>query len=77
MKCRDAEAALRNLGFEFEKQEGSHQKWRLLRDGRLRKVTLDCHKGEVRESDVRSMIGQAGVTKREWYEAASGLNKST
>ena len=73
MKCRDAGRALRNLGFEPDPGGGtSHQQWRQTRDGHLRKVTLDCHRGEVQSNDVRSMIKQAGVTKERWYAAAAG-----
>lgn len=70
MKCREAERALRNLGFtECGSSGGSHQQWRQLRGDRLYKVTLDCHHGEVKADDVRSMIKQAGVTKEQWYTA--------
>lgn len=72
MKCREAERALRNLGFEEEPSTGgSHRKFRKLDNGTLYKVTLDCHRGEVKAKDVRSMIKQAGVTKQAWYQAAS------
>lgn len=74
MKCREAERALRNLGFLPTDQGGtSHVHWKMIRDGVMRKVTLDCHRGEVRENDVRSMIGQAGVSKEEWWRAAADL----
>jgi predicted RNA binding protein YcfA (HicA-like mRNA interferase family) len=73
MKCRDAERALRVLGFiEAASSGGSHSQWRMMRDGHLRKVTLDCHRSEVKADDVRSMIKQAGVTKEQWYTAAAG-----
>ena len=70
MKCRDAKKTLKNLGFKPEANKGgSHTKWRATIRGKLRKVTLDCHNGEVRPIDVKSMIGQAGVTKKQWYDA--------
>lgn len=71
MKCRDVRRKLKNLGFEEEsnKSGGSHEKWRATIGGVLRKVTVDCHNGEVRALDVKSIIGQAGVTKRQWNNA--------
>ena len=72
MKAADAERALRTLGFQFDAQKGSHQQWRKEEEGRLFKVTLAPHRGEVKERDVRSIIGQAGVTKEQWFTAAAG-----
>lgn len=74
MKERDAERALTNLGFHpADAGATSHRQWKTLRAGRLYKVTLDAHNGEVKANDVRSMIKQAGVTKKQWYQAAAGL----
>ncbi len=59
---------LRKLGFEQEKPTGgSHEKWRAAINRKLRKVTLDCHKGEVRALDVKSIIG------RPEYQKNSGM----
>lgn len=69
---RLAERALKNLGFIEDKGKGtSHRQWRKIIDGHLYKVTLDCHKGEVSALNVRSIIKQAGVTAKEFYEAAT------
>jgi hypothetical protein len=74
LKCRDVEAALRNLGFAPEDKGGtSHVHWVCVRDGRMYKVTVDCHRGEVRANDVKSIINQAGVSKRQFLAA---LNRS-
>jgi len=71
MKCRDAQRALRNLGFsQRTTNAGSHERWECTRDGRPWLVTLDCHRGEVSAKNVKSMIAQAGVSKAEWYSAA-------
>lgn len=71
MKCRDVERALRSLGFTKDPGRGTnHDQWRIIRDGRMYKVTVSCHKGEVKAKDIRSIISQAGVTRREWYDAA-------
>lgn len=70
MKCRDVRRKLKNLGFKKEKNTGgSHEKWRATIGGKLRKVTVDCHKGEVRAMDVDSIIRQAGVSKKDWQNA--------
>ncbi len=74
MKEREAVRALKNLGFSPDDPNGtSHKHWRKIRDGKLFKVTLDVHKGEVKANDIRSMIKQAGVSKKEWYQAAADL----
>ncbi len=74
MKEREAIRALKNLGFEPESQGAtSHRHWKVVRGGRLYKVTLDAHNGEVYANDIRSMIDQAGVTKKQWYQAAADL----
>lgn len=70
IKCREVRRKLKNLGFKKEKATGgSHEKWRAMINGVLKKVTVDCHNGEVRALDVNSIIGQAGVTKRAWRDA--------
>lgn len=69
MKCRDVRTILKNLEFERVSQKGSHEQWKTIRKGKMFKVTLACHKGEVGANDVRSMIRQAGVSKKVWYDA--------
>ena len=70
MKIRDVERKLKKLGFEKESATGgSHRKWRAMRKGKLYKVTVAPHKGEVRAMDIDSIIRQAGVTKRQWENA--------
>lgn len=71
VKCREVKKKLKKLGFTQEKNNsgGSHTKWRGTVGGKLRKVTVDCHNDEVRALDVKSIIGQAGVTKRQWENA--------
>lgn len=70
LKCREVRRKLKKLGFTKEKDKGgSHEKWRAMRGGKLRKVTVDCHGGEVRAMDVASIIKQAGVSKKDWARA--------
>lgn len=47
----------------------SHEKWVLTKDGHRYVVTLDCHRGEVRALDVASIIGQMGISKKEFWKA--------
>lgn len=70
LKCRDVENALRNLGFTPEDQNAtSHVHWVRVEGGHMWKVTVDCHRGEVRADDVKSIIKQAGVTKKQFLDA--------
>ena len=70
LPCRDAERALKNLGFiEDAKKSSSHRQWRRYVKGKLFKVTLDCHRGEVSALNIKSMIKQAGVTAKQFYTA--------
>lgn len=73
LKCRDAEKALRELGFEEQKKKsaGSHRQYKKIdHNGKMWKVTLDCHKGEVSARNVKSMAKQAGVGRKAFYDAA-------
>ena len=72
MKYRNAVRALQTLGFKKEPQHGtSHEKWICVRDGKRWIVTLAGHNGEVSAKNVKSMIAQAGVTKKQWHAAAA------
>jgi predicted RNA binding protein YcfA (HicA-like mRNA interferase family) len=72
MPCKEAKRALGNLGFTHYKTKGSHEHWKKVVGGCMFKVTLDCHHGEVKAKDVRSMVGQAGVTRKEFLSAREG-----
>jgi len=75
MPCRKARRALQNLMFEERRNTGtSHTQWEKVVGGSKFKATLACHNGEVKRDDIKSIIGQAGVTKAEFY-AASESNK--
>lgn len=68
-KCDEVRRALRELGFEFKRQgRGSHEHWEGVVDGQRRLVTLDCHKGRVRPKDLRSIISQSSVKRREFLK---------
>jgi len=68
LKCKVVECVLRSLGFTQEAASGtSHVHWHGFIDGIKRKVTVDCHRGEVRALDVRSIIGQAGISQKQFW----------
>lgn len=70
MKCADVRRVLIGLGFVLEPRTGTnHEKFKCVRNGKMRKVTVSCHKGEVQARDVKSIISQAGLSKSEWAEA--------
>ncbi len=69
LPCGDVKRVLRGFGFQEVRQTASHSRWEAIRDGRKFKVTVDCHKGEVKALDVRSIISQAGLTKEQFFDA--------
>lgn len=67
------EKALRNLRFTEEKGKAmSHRQFKKFKEGRLYKVTLDSHRGQVSAVNVKSIIKQARTNKYEFYKAAQG-----
>ena len=71
LPCREVQRALKNLGFVEQTQKGtSHTQWEKIENGKKFKVTLDCHGGEVKAKDVRSIISQAGVSKSQFMVAS-------
>lgn len=69
LTCNDVKRTLKHLGFEFLRQVGSHERWVRLRPSPARQVTVDCPKAPFSQMLVGSMATQAGMTKREFYEA--------
>lgn len=70
LPCKTVQNVLRSFGFEKQPLAGtSHEKWVCMRDGIRRVVTVDCHRGQVRDMDVKSIIGQAGLTSKEFWRA--------
>ncbi|UVT20104.1 MAG: type II toxin-antitoxin system HicA family toxin [Nitrospira sp.] len=72
LPCRIVRAILTELGFiEKPCRSGtSHEQWEKIENGHFYKVTIDCHRGEVKASDIKSIIGQAGLTKKEFWKLA-------
>lgn len=70
LPCREVKRALKNLGFiEMPGKGSSHTQWEKIENGAKRKVTVDCHNGEVKAKNVKSIISQAKVTKAEFLDA--------
>jgi predicted RNA binding protein YcfA (HicA-like mRNA interferase family) len=70
--CAKVRRAVERLGFVKTNQEGSHEQYEKIVDGRKYKVTVDCHHGEVSAKVIKSIVSQAGVSKLEFLKA---LNK--
>lgn len=69
LSCKNVKLILKNLGFSFKNQKGSHEHFILRRNGKLFKVTVDCPKQPFSDILVASMARQAGVTKDVFYAA--------
>lgn len=69
MTCRQVKRILKNLGFAFSKQEGSHEKWVRTTPSRRYVVTVDCPKQPFSKKLLKWMALQAGVTLDELYGA--------
>lgn len=76
LKHKDAETALKNLGFiKQDTKSTSHTQWKKYFPGRkpsMRKVTLDQHNSPYHRSLLKNIANQAGVSVAELY-AAAGL----
>ena len=69
LTCKDVKRILKNLGFEFVKQQGSHEKWRKTVAEHRWNVTVDCPKAPFSAILIASMASQAGVSKKAFYKA--------
>lgn len=72
--CQQVKALLEALGFEPVKRTGtSHEKYKHPNyRGRGRSVTVDCPKAPFDVTLIHFMAMQAGLTKKEFWEAAVG-----
>lgn len=59
------------MGFEFFKGgQGSHEVYKKWIEGHMLRVDLDCHGGEIKADDIKSMAeSQAKVARKEFWEA--------
>lgn len=68
LEVREVKTILKNLGFEYREQRGSHEQW--VSNGKpFRKVTVDCPKAPFSHVLISSMARQAGVSVRDFYDA--------
>ena len=77
LKCRVVERVLKLFGLEqVQNTSGtSHEQWEGMYGGIKRKVTLDCHGGEVRALDVKSIIGPDRLLEEGVLESGGALLK--
>jgi predicted RNA binding protein YcfA (HicA-like mRNA interferase family) len=60
MKFRDFTKMLREAGWQFEKQEGSHQKW--IHPDKSSRVTVAGHPNDdIPAGTLKAMLRQAGL----------------
>jgi len=69
LSCKDVKDGLKQLGFTFRNQKGSHEQWVKIEGGTLYKVTVDCPKEPFTHDLIKSMASQAGVSKEKFYKA--------
>lgn len=65
--CKELKAILKFLGFSMESTRGSHEQWTKVEGGKKYKVTVDCPKSPFTQTLIKSMAGQAGVSKKDFY----------
>ena len=65
MKVQDIAKALASNGGELIRQRGSHQRWRLQRNGKTAFTTIPAHRGDVPigtakaiERDLEELLGK-------------------
>lgn len=73
LNYRDVVTILRNLGFTPRPGSGtSHEQWVRENPPPFRKVTVDRPKSPFTGDLVAYMARQAGITKKEFYQALRG-----
>lgn len=68
LTCREVKRILKALGFEFHRQNGSHEHWKAIVGGEMRLVTVDCPKQPFLDDLLKSMVRQSGYSINAWYE---------
>lgn len=72
LTCKQVKQILKNLGFHERPQKGtSHEQWVKYDDkgNLIGKVTVDCPKSPFSQDLITFMSRQAGVSKRDFYDA--------
>jgi predicted RNA binding protein YcfA (HicA-like mRNA interferase family) len=70
--CAKVRKAVERLGFVKTSQTGSHEQYEKVENGIKRKVTVDCHNGEVGAKVIKSIVSQCGVSKLQFLQALNG-----
>lgn len=62
--ARQIRVALVREGFEELRQHGSHLiLWRMDLDGRIRRVVIPMHRGDLKPGTLREILREAGLTE--------------
>lgn len=69
LTCKDVKQTLKSLGFSYRNTEGSHENWIREEPEPFRKVTVDCPKAPFSQDLITFMAAQAGMSKKEFYNA--------
>lgn len=69
LTCKQVKKILKAAGFKRETSRAgtSHEQWKKIEQGTLRKVTVDCPKAPFTRDLIASMARQAGMTKKQFY----------
>lgn len=70
LTCKEVKTILKNLGFVPKARTGtSHEKWVKTENQKRFVVTVDCPKSPFSNDLIRWMALQAGVSKKDFYNA--------
>ncbi len=69
LTCKDVKKILKNLGFLYRNQVGSHENWVRYTPPPFCKVTVDCPKAPFSQMLTSAMARQAGVSRAEFYRS--------
>ena len=75
VEAKEFISVLKKLGFTQKKARSTaHEQWEhTMFHGQRRVVTVDAHIAPFTRSLLRSMIGQAGLTKKEFFRCLENL----
>ena len=74
LTCKEIKKILSHLGFKPRPRKStSHEQWVKEEKNRIYKVTVDCPKAPFSQILIKSMAGQAGMTKKDFYRILKTL----
>lgn len=75
VKTKEFIAVLRELGFEPKRTNGSHEQWEhAFFNGQRRNVTVDDHHSPFTKWLLKSMLKQAGLKKKEFFQCLEKIS---